>query len=126
MVLFLNRHTIPGNDSPEYNRSAPPALTNFLDHFPPSSFSFKPTAIFTYSIGQIYVSQVQDRSDPSFSCFLIFKKFCKMLGNFFKVHGCPLSILQTAWKFYKIFPCKLPEFFMFCKNNLACIFPCSM
>ena len=38
--------------SPEYNRTAPPALTNFLDHFPPNSYSFKPAAIITYSMGR--------------------------------------------------------------------------
>ena len=41
------------------------------------------------------------------------------------MHGCALSILQTAWKFHKIFPCMLPELFMYWKK-LDCIFPCRM
>ncbi|XP_075259599.1 FMN-dependent NADPH-azoreductase-like [Convolutriloba macropyga] len=35
----------------EYNRTAPPAMTNFLAHFPPASFKYKPTAVVTYSAG---------------------------------------------------------------------------
>ena len=57
---------------------------------------------------------------PNFS-----RKVCTLLGNFFKVHGCALSILQPALKFHKNFPCMLSEFFMFYKK-LACMFPCSM
>jgi len=38
--------------SPEYNHSASPALVNLLNHFPSSSFSYKPSAICTYSAGQ--------------------------------------------------------------------------
>lgn len=38
--------------SPEYNHSMSPALANFLNHFRSSSFSFKPSAIVTYSAGQ--------------------------------------------------------------------------
>jgi chromate reductase len=37
--------------SPEYNHSVPPALAGMLGHFPGSIFSFKPSAIVTYSIG---------------------------------------------------------------------------
>ena len=40
----------------------------------------------------------------------LLKKFCKLLGSFSKVHGCALSILETAWTFYKLFPCLLREF----------------
>jgi len=35
----------------EYNRTLPPALTNFMDHFPPSLFHHRPSAIVSYSIG---------------------------------------------------------------------------
>ena len=35
----------------EYNRTLPPALTNFMDHFPPSLFYHRPSAIVSYSIG---------------------------------------------------------------------------
>lgn len=38
--------------SPEYNHSMSPALSHLLNHFPSSSFSFKPSAIVTYSAGQ--------------------------------------------------------------------------
>mmetsp|Transcript_44677 Transcript_44677/g.83424 ORF Transcript_44677/g.83424 Transcript_44677/m.83424 type:complete len:247 (-) Transcript_44677:22-762(-) len=38
--------------SPEYNHSASPALLNTLNHFPSSIFSYKPSAICTYSQGQ--------------------------------------------------------------------------
>lgn len=38
--------------SAEYNRSIPPALTNIMDHFPPASYAFKPSAIVTYSMGR--------------------------------------------------------------------------
>ncbi|WP_415716235.1 NADPH-dependent FMN reductase [Roseibium sp.] len=38
--------------SPEYNHSMSPALANLLNHFRSSSFSFKPSAIATYSAGQ--------------------------------------------------------------------------
>ena len=48
----------------------------------------------------------------------------KCLG-FLKVHRYALSILETAWKFYKIFPCRVPEFSMFYKK-LACMHECSM
>lgn len=33
----------------EYNHSIPPALSNMLDHFPRSSFQWRPSAILTYS-----------------------------------------------------------------------------
>jgi len=35
----------------EYNRTLPPALTNFMDHFPPTLFHHRPSAIVSYSIG---------------------------------------------------------------------------
>ena len=38
--------------SGEYNHSVPPALTNMLDHFPGSIFSYKPSAIVCYSAGK--------------------------------------------------------------------------
>ncbi|XP_063720520.1 quinone reductase-like [Symsagittifera roscoffensis] len=37
--------------SPENNRAAPPAITNFIDHFPPTSYKCKPTGVVTYSTG---------------------------------------------------------------------------
>lgn len=38
--------------TPEYNHSMSPALANLLNHFGSSLFSFKPSAIVTYSAGQ--------------------------------------------------------------------------
>lgn len=38
--------------SPEYNHSMSPVLANLLNHFGSSLFSFKPSAIVTYSAGQ--------------------------------------------------------------------------
>ena len=38
--------------SSEYNNTIPPALSNMLDHFPGSSFVFKPSAIVCYSTGK--------------------------------------------------------------------------
>lgn len=38
--------------SPEYNHSMSPALADLLNHFGSSLFSFKPSAIATYSAGQ--------------------------------------------------------------------------
>ncbi len=38
--------------SPEYNHSMSPALAHLLNHFGSSIFSFKPSAITTYSAGQ--------------------------------------------------------------------------
>ncbi|MEG3767479.1 NAD(P)H-dependent oxidoreductase [Alteromonas sp. 14N.309.X.WAT.G.H12] len=38
--------------SPEYNHSLSPALANLLNHFGSSLFSYKPSAIVTYSAGQ--------------------------------------------------------------------------
>ncbi|XP_037035138.1 FMN-dependent NADPH-azoreductase-like isoform X2 [Bradysia coprophila] len=37
--------------SPEYNYTLSPALTNMIDHFPPSSYRHKPAAVVTYSMG---------------------------------------------------------------------------
>ena len=38
--------------TPEYNHSPSPALLNILNHFGSSTFSFKPSAIVSYSAGQ--------------------------------------------------------------------------
>ncbi len=38
--------------TPEYNSTIPPALSNMLDHFPPSSYAYRPTGIVNYSVGQ--------------------------------------------------------------------------
>lgn len=38
--------------SPEYNHSMSPALANLVNHFGSSLFSYKPSAIVTYSAGQ--------------------------------------------------------------------------
>lgn len=38
--------------SPEYNHAMSPALAHMLNHFGSSAFSFKPSAIATYSAGQ--------------------------------------------------------------------------
>ncbi len=38
--------------SPEYNHSMSPALANLLNHFGSSLYSYKPSAIVTYSAGQ--------------------------------------------------------------------------
>lgn len=35
----------------EYNHSMPPALTNLMDHFPPSSYKYRPASIVCYSAG---------------------------------------------------------------------------
>ncbi|CAG0878906.1 unnamed protein product [Cyprideis torosa] len=37
--------------TPEYNCAVSPALSNFMDHFPPSIFKHKPCSIVTYSLG---------------------------------------------------------------------------
>jgi len=37
--------------SPEYNHSMSPAITNFLNHFAPANYSFKPSLIAVYSGG---------------------------------------------------------------------------
>lgn len=37
--------------SAEYNHTIPPALANLMDHFPASSFAYKPSAIVCYSMG---------------------------------------------------------------------------
>ena len=44
----------------------------------------------------------------------------KCMGNilFFEVHGCALSILQTAWKFCEIFPSRPLNFPCFVKKSL--------
>ncbi|XP_066914003.1 uncharacterized protein [Clytia hemisphaerica] len=34
----------------EYNRSLPPALTNLMDHLPPTSFEFKSSGVVSYSM----------------------------------------------------------------------------
>lgn len=38
--------------SGEYNHCIPPALSNMLDHFPGSAFSYKPSGIVCYSPGK--------------------------------------------------------------------------
>ena len=40
--------------SAEYNHSIPPALSNLIDHFPGSSFAFKPSGIVCYSMGNSF------------------------------------------------------------------------
>jgi len=37
--------------SAEYNRTIPPALSNTLNHFPPPSYEYKPSAVISYSMG---------------------------------------------------------------------------
>lgn len=37
--------------SAEYNHSIPPALSNMVDHFPLTSFAYKPSGIVCYSMG---------------------------------------------------------------------------
>jgi len=39
--------------STEYNSTIPPALTNMLDHFPPSSFRHRPCGIVTYAMSHL-------------------------------------------------------------------------
>jgi len=36
--------------TPEYNRNISPVLTNFMDHFPPSSYNGKVSGIVSYSV----------------------------------------------------------------------------
>ncbi|MFN3608827.1 MAG: NADPH-dependent FMN reductase [Hyphomonas sp.] len=45
--------------SPEYNHSMSPALTHLLNHFGSSLFSYKPSAIVTYSAGLFPVSDCE-------------------------------------------------------------------
>ena len=40
--------------SAEYNHSIPPALCNLLDHFPGSTFAYKPSGIVCYSMGKTF------------------------------------------------------------------------
>jgi NAD(P)H-dependent FMN reductase len=37
----------------EYNHSVPPALSNLLDHFGSSAYSYKPSGIICYSPGKM-------------------------------------------------------------------------
>ena len=37
----------------EYNCGIPPALSNMMDHFPPSSYRHRPCSIVTYSMGKM-------------------------------------------------------------------------
>jgi len=53
--------------SAEYNHCIPPALSNLLDHFPGSSFSYKPSGIVCYSMGKLI-------HQPSF----LFRSFNKL------------------------------------------------
>lgn len=41
--------------SAEYNHCIPPALTNLMSHFGSKSYSYKPSGIVTYSIGELSV-----------------------------------------------------------------------
>lgn len=36
----------------EYNSAISPALCSIMDHFPPTSYAYRPSAIITYSMGQ--------------------------------------------------------------------------
>ena len=45
--------------TPEYNHAPSPALLNTLNHFGSSLFSFKPSAIVSYSQGQWYCHYFQ-------------------------------------------------------------------
>jgi len=60
----------------EYNSAISPALCSIMDHFPPASYSFRPSAIVTYSMGQYggiraamqlrqYLSELQTVHMPS-------------------------------------------------------------
>lgn len=40
----------------EYNCGLPPALSNMMDHFPPSSYRHRPCSIVTYSMGNVFVA----------------------------------------------------------------------
>jgi len=52
--------------SAEYNHAIPPALSNLMDHFPCSSFAYKPSAIVCYSMGPFGGM----RAAMSLRCFL--------------------------------------------------------
>ena len=40
--------------SAEYNHTIPPALSNLMDHFPLSSYAYKPSGIVCYSMGLFF------------------------------------------------------------------------
>ena len=42
-------------------------------------------------------------------------------GRFLQVHEYTCSFLETPWKFYKNFQCRIPEFCMFYKEEPACM-----
>lgn len=48
---FLTSKFLLCRNAGEYNSTIPPALSNTLDHFPPSSYAFKPAVLITYSAG---------------------------------------------------------------------------
>ena len=51
-----------------------------------------------------------------------FSKCVKLLGHFSKSQGKAARIFQAAWKFYKNFPCRVPELSMFfLKNSLRAL-----
>lgn len=51
--------------SAEYNHNVPPALTNLLDAFPCSAYSYKPSGLVCYSMGQ-YVTISVSKSSNNF------------------------------------------------------------
>merc|ERR1711953_1451472 len=60
--------------TPEYNFSLPPALTNFIDHFPYDCWTMKPGSVVTYSMGNFggIVAGSQLRTMASvFQCILL-------------------------------------------------------
>lgn len=50
--------------SPEYNHSLSPALAHLLNHFGSSLFSYKPSAIVTYSAGQWFMCPRRRKCSP--------------------------------------------------------------
>ena len=44
--------------SAEYNHSIPPALSNLMDHFPGSSFGYRPSGIVCYSPGELSIANL--------------------------------------------------------------------
>lgn len=46
--------------SAEYNHNVPPALTNLLDAFPCSAYSYKPSGLVCYSMGQYVTISVSN------------------------------------------------------------------
>lgn len=54
----------------EYNCGIPPALSNMMDHFPPSSYRHRPCSIVTYSMGECKNSSV-----PASSFFILWNVY---------------------------------------------------